>query len=202
MQQATARTGEPVMTLAQWANMDEDEPGEFVDGQLVAEEDVGYLHEVVAGWLLWCIRTWLASRGGFIATSDARFAVSPRQGRKPDLSVYLHGRKPPAHGLVTLPPDIMVEVVSPRPSDARRDRIEKMNEYAAFAVRYYWLVDPALRSLEIFELGADGRYARSLGATHGVITDVPGCEGLTLDLNALWAEADRLEATSDDDKRP
>jgi Uma2 family endonuclease len=182
------------MTLAEWGDLDEDEPGELVDGRLVEDEEAGYLHEVVVAWLIHLLHDWLRNRGGFVGASDARFAVSTTRGRKPDLSVYLGGRRPPAQGLVALPPDIMIEVVSPRPSDARRDRIDKMSEYAAFGVRYYWIVDPALRTFEIFELGADARYARALGATDGVLDDVPGCDGLQLSLDALWSEIDRLQA--------
>jgi Uma2 family endonuclease len=184
---------EPAMTLAQWADLDEDEPGELVDGCLIEEEEVGALHDAVVAWLVGVLVGWLGSRG-VVLVSDTRFGVSPRRGRKPDTSVYLGGRKPPAHGLVTTPPDIMIEVVSPRPKDARRDRVEKMNEYAAFGVRFYWIADPALRTFELFELDAGGRYVKALGALDGVIEDVPGCEGLTLDLGALWAIADRLES--------
>jgi Uma2 family endonuclease len=193
-QNLAEQAGVPEMTLAEWADMDEDEPGELVDDRLVEEEDVGALHDVVAAWFVWVLKSWLGPKGGFVLISDTRFAVSPRRGRKPDISVYFSGRKPPAQGLVTTPPDIMIEVVSPRPKDARRDRVEKTNEYAAFGVRFYWIVDPALRSLELFELGADGRYVKALGAADGFIEKVPGCDGLTLDLDALWGEASRLEA--------
>jgi Uma2 family endonuclease len=193
MQHVPEPPREPEMTLAAWAEMDEDEPGELVDGRLVEEEDVGSLHDAVAGWLVWAVKTWLGA-GGKVLVSDTRFGVSRTRGRKPDASVYFPGRRPEPHGLVTTPPDIAVEVVSPRPKDARRDRIEKTAEYAAFGVRYYWIVDPALRSLEIFELGVDGRYVKALGASSGVLTEIPGCAGLTLDLDALWAEVDALES--------
>jgi Uma2 family endonuclease len=174
--------------------MDEDASGELVDGLLIEEEEVGALHDAIASWLNWAIRSWIAPRGGVVLVSDTRFGVSPGRGRKPDLSVYFPGRKPPAHGLVTTPPDVMIEVVSPRPEDARRDRVEKMAEYAAFGVRYYWIVDPALRSFEIFELDDRGRYAKVVGALAGKLESIPGCEGFSLDLEALWAEADRLVA--------
>jgi Uma2 family endonuclease len=129
-----------------------------------------------------------------VAASDSRFGVSATRGRKPDVSVYFPGRRPPAIGLITMAPDIMIEVVSPRPRDARRDRIEKMAEYAGFGVPYYWILDPQARTLEIFELAGDGRYAQALGAADGVVGEVPGCDGLSLDLDGLWAETDRLQA--------
>ena len=112
----------------------------------------------------------------------------------PDVNAYLAGRKPEARGAVRVPPDVAIEIVSPEPRDERRDRVEKPDDYAAFGVRWYWLVDPELRSFEIWELGADGRYVRACGAIGGKIDPVPGCDGLALDVDALWAEVDRLLA--------
>lgn len=45
------------------------------------------------------------------------------------------------------------------------------------------------RSLEMLKLGDDGRYVHAVDAAGGKI-DVPGCEDLTLDLDALWRELD------------
>jgi Uma2 family endonuclease len=195
---STFDAGARAMTLAQWADLDEDEPGELVDGRLVEDEEMGAEHDIVGAWLIWVLRSWLGARGGFIGMSDTRFGVSSTRGRKPDTYVYLPGRKPPPRGLVTIPPDVMVEVVSPRPKDARRDRVDKMREYAAFGVRFYWIVDSAIRTFEILELGADGRYAHAASATEGTLDPVPGCEGLAIDVDALWAEVDRLDADGDE----
>lgn len=51
------------------------------------------------------------------------------------------------------------------------------------------------------QLGHDGRYVHALDATEGLIENVPGCEGLTLDLDALWRELDRLGLATDDESR-
>ncbi len=183
------------LSLADWYDLPEDEPGELVDGRLVEEEVPSYVHEMLVLFLGAVLRNWVVPLGGFAAGSGAKFAISPRRGRKPDLSVYLPGsRRPPLRGPIEIPPDIAVEVVSPTPRDGRRDRVEKVDDYAAFGVRYYWILDRELRSLEILEIGADGRYTHALGATGGVVDGVPGCDGLALDLDALWAEIDRLAA--------
>ena len=178
------------LTLDEWAAMDEDEPGELVDGRLEEEEVPGLVHELVVGWLVEVLRIWLARRG-FVFSSDAKYAIRRDRGRKPDVTVYLVKQKLPRNGVVTAPPDIAVEVVSPTPRDERRDRIEKMDEYAAFGIRFYWILDPLLQSLEVFEL-TDGRYARAARATEGTMRDVPGCDGLELDLDALWGEIAEL----------
>jgi Uma2 family endonuclease len=192
MEASLATTG-PALTLTAWGDLPEDEDGELVDGHLVEEEMPDAVHELIVVWLIQMFKNWGDSSRALVLGSDAKYAVTPRRGRKPDVAVYLPGSKmPPARGVVRTPPDIAIEVVSSSPRDGRRDRVEKPEEYAAFGVMWYWIVDPTPRTLEIFELAPDGRYVRALGAGDGTV-NVPGCDGLTLDLAAMWREADRLE---------
>jgi Uma2 family endonuclease len=151
----------------------------------------------VVAWLIQVFGNWLGETG-FVFGSEGKYAVRSNRGRKPDVAVYLHPetRRPPARGIVRVPPDIVVEVVSSSPRDERRDRIEKMDEYAVFGVSWYWIVDPSLQSLEIFEL-IDNRYARAARATEGRLEVVPGCSGLQLDLDRIWERISRLDAPGD-----
>lgn len=179
------------MTVAAWLALDEDEPGELVGGRLREEEVPDATHEAIVAWLLWTLKTWLGKRG-LVLGSDLKVLVAANTGRKPDLVVYLEGSRLPARkGPVTQPPDLLVEVVSPSPRDERRDRVEKMAEYAQFGVKYYWLIDAAFGSVEMFEL-IDGRYTKAIGVTQGVIENIPGCPNLRLDIDALWHELARL----------
>ncbi len=182
------------MTVDEWASLDEDVRGELVDGVLVEEEMPSVLHERVVSWLTTRIGPYFEVHGGMVLGSGVKLAVRPRRGRIADLLCYEPGKKPEPRGAVRVPPDVAIEVVSPEPRAERRDRVEKPDDYAAFGVRWYWLVDPELRSFEVWELGADGRYARALAAIEGKVDPVPGYDGLSLDLDALWAEVDRLLA--------
>ena len=181
------------MTVDEWAVMLEDQPGELCDGLLVEEEVPDLTHETAVLWLGALLRTWVVALGGFAFGSEVKYAVSHLGGRKPDLSVFFPGRPAlPRRGPVGVPPDIAVEVVSPSPADQRRDRITKLAEYAAFGVRFYWMLDPSAHTLEILALGPDGRYVHVLGATEGRLAEIPGCAGLSIDLDELWREIDRL----------
>jgi Uma2 family endonuclease len=180
------------MTFEEWAAMPEDEPGELVDGRLEEEDVPDLVHALVVSWLVHELGTRLG-RGGFVFGSAAKYAVREDRGRKPDVAVYFcsDGSHLPRRGIVRVPPDVVVEVVSPSPRDERRDRIEKLDEYAAFGVRYYWIFDPSLQSLEVFELVGE-RYSRAARATEGRMDPVPGCRDLVIELDDLWEELSRL----------
>ncbi len=186
------------MTLDTWADLDEDERGELVDGVLMEEEVPTLVHEWLIGFLIGLLRSWARPKPMMVGGSEGKFAVAPKKGRKPDLFAYLPGSKrPPMNAsLSRLPPDIVVEVVSERPRDVRRDRVDKLAEYAAFGVRTYWIIDPVARTFEILLLGADGHYVHRVSATAGRIEEVPLCEGLIIDLDAMWTELDELAAES------
>lgn len=183
------------MSVEQWAALDEDEPGELVDGHLEEEEVPTWAHELVVSWLIRVLGGWIVPRGGFVLGSESKLAVSPRRGRKPDVLVFFPGRGlPPRQASITkAPPDVVVEVVTPTPRDQRRDRVEKKADYAALGVAQYWIIDPEARTFEILALRDDRRFVELLAASEGA-HEVPSCDGLTLDLDALWSELARWSA--------
>jgi Uma2 family endonuclease len=197
MRRGTAASERPkLMTLEEWAELDDEIEGELVDGVLEEEEMPSFLHEVIVMWLASALRNWARRRGGFVVGSETKLAVGPRRGRKPDVTVLLPGKMPALlDSLVRVPPHLVVEVTSPRPRDTHRDRVDKLADYARAAIRLYLIVDPQLRSLEVYELGRDGRYAVACAAGSGRVR-IPGCPGLTLHLDALWKEVEEAERAS------
>jgi Uma2 family endonuclease len=83
---------------------------------------------------------------------DVEFA--PRTVVQPDLLVLLGGVNDEflASSHITGPPDLVVEILEPH--TAGHDRGRKYNAYARGGVREYWIVDPLVRSVEIYALEA------------------------------------------------
>lgn len=70
----------------------------------------------------------------------------------PDIAGWQKEKMPvlPATAWFEAVPDWICEILSP--STAKIDRIEKMPLYAEYGVQYLWLIDPNLRTLEVYEL--------------------------------------------------
>jgi Uma2 family endonuclease len=107
----------------------------------------------------------------------------------PDLAGWRRARLPkyPKAAFVTLAPDWVCEVLSPRTQSF--DRVEKRAVYAREGVQYLWLVDPLERTLETYELLA-GRWT-DLGSFAGEpkIRAVP-FDAIELELGALWEDVE------------
>jgi len=75
---------------------------------------------------------------------------------RPDVVGWRRERLPAPWGMrpIRVAPDWICEALSP--SNERHDRVYKMNLYARGGVGFYWILDPAERILEAFELREGG----------------------------------------------
>jgi Uma2 family endonuclease len=105
----------------------------------------------------------------------------------PDLAGWRRERMPklPRVPALTLAPDWVCEVLSA--STEARDRAAKLPAYAREGVRHVWLIDPEVRTLEVFRLEGP-RYV--LLGTYEAQASVHAepFEALALSLGVLWEE--------------
>jgi Uma2 family endonuclease len=184
MMKAKRLQGDRGMTLKEWSDLPDD-VYELVNGVLVDDEVTSLTHDILAPYLAMVLGNSVWRRGG-VVVHDHKFGVARSTGRKPDVAVFFSRAGLKGDARVTLiPPDIAIEIVTPTPRDTRRDRVEKRREYARFGIRWYWIVDPALQTVEILQLGENRRYEHVTDGSTGKLR-VPGIRGLVLDLDALW----------------
>ena len=103
----------------------------------------------------------------------------------PDLAGWRRARMPsyPETAYFTLAPDWVCEVLSP--STRKLDLKAKRPVYAREGVRHLWLVDPAERTLEAFELTA-GEWARIATAADNEPVRIAPFEAVSFSLADLW----------------
>jgi Uma2 family endonuclease len=106
----------------------------------------------------------------------------------PDLAGWRRERMPklPETAYFPLAPDWVCEIVSP--STARHDRGAKRDIYARHGVRHLWHVDPDVRLLEAFELGADGRWVLLRTYQDNDQIDAAPFSEVPFALGQLWAD--------------
>jgi Uma2 family endonuclease len=105
----------------------------------------------------------------------------------PDLAAWRRERMPaiPSAAFISLAPDWICEVISPR--TGRIDRSRKMRIYARETVRHLWFVDPLARTLEVYRL-EDDRWI--VASTHGgddVVRAEP-FDAVAVELERWWLE--------------
>jgi Uma2 family endonuclease len=117
---------------------------EYLDGELL-ERNVGeWDHSRLQGLLL----RYLSNREkqwGILVVPEQRVQVRARRIRIPDILV-LTG--PPTGPILTAPPFLCIEILSPR--DRMAEMQERIDDYLDFGVRYVWLINPRKRRAFIY----------------------------------------------------
>src|SRR5438309_2598483 len=125
---------------------------ELGDGQLV-EKPMSSLASETAGIVTARLVSFLsASRGGAVYPEQSFrcFPHDPDLIRRPDIAVVVTSRLSgvPEEGHVPIPPDFVIEVVSP--SDLAYEIDDKLAEYRTAGVKLVWVLNPKGRVLRAF----------------------------------------------------
>jgi len=105
----------------------------------------------------------------------------------PDLAGWRRERMPvaPQAAYVTLAPDWLCEVISP--STEKLDRADKLPIYGQEGVAHVWLVNPLLRTLEVYRLDSSHWVLLHTFAGNNKVRAEP-FDAVEIDLTLLWPE--------------
>lgn len=175
------------MTASQYLHLGEDPPGvrlELVNGEVAvspsAVPDHSYIEKMLSLILLQHIRQHNLGR----LYGDVDTLLGEYDVRRPDL-IYFRTERLNLVGQRAIegPPDLCVEIISP--SSAAIDRHDKFHQYETAGVAHYWIVDPAGRTIEAFQL-CGGRYMPAgKGADNENVT-LPPFPLLVIPLGEIW----------------
>jgi Uma2 family endonuclease len=125
---------------------------EMLDGRLV-EKVMGQKSCWIGGEIYFLIALFLKTHPiGRVYPSDTAyrcFPGRPRHIRKPDVSFVRTSRDSPEllDGEMTVPPDLVVEVVSPHETVEELDK--KIHDFASVGVPLIWVVNPNSRIVRV-----------------------------------------------------
>ena len=163
---------------------------EIIDGELITSPRPTSRHAGAAtslgGFVINPFRHGQGGPGGWMILHEPELHLG-EDVLVPDLAGWRRERMPemPDVPFFTLAPDWVCEVLSP--STSATDRARKLPIYARDGASHAWLIDPALRTLEVFR--REGERFWTLLATYVDASKVRAepFDAIELDLALLWA---------------
>lgn len=160
---------------------------ELIEGEVYMTPSPNTAHQRAVRRLLRSLDEFVEERGlgeVFVAPYDIVF--SKWTALEPDLLFIRKDRSAIiTDANVQGVPDLVVEVLSP--SNKTYDRETKMRAYESAGVPEIWCVDPEERSLEILNLGPDGRYVVTATLSGSAAIVSSALPDLPLTLDAVFA---------------
>jgi len=146
---------ESPVTYEMYANMEDDgNRYEISDGVLeLMSPSPLFIHQLLLGEILFRLNA--SCRNEFIvAVAPLDVILSDTEVRQPDLvMVHMSRTHIISNRGINGAPDLVVEITSKH--SLKRDKLTKLNVYAKYGVREYWIVDPSNFTLEQYELRED-----------------------------------------------
>lgn len=175
------------MTAEQFLMLGEDPPGirlELVNGEVAVSPSPIPDHSHVVVNLLTILNNHILAHDLGELHHDVDTVLDDFNVRRPDILYFSNVRrhligKKAMEG----PPDLAIEVISP--SSIEIDREDKFVQYRDAKVMFYWIVDPARKTIEAWEL-VNGAYVPIGNAAESDVVRLRPFPDLDIPLGRLW----------------
>jgi Uma2 family endonuclease len=175
------------MTAEQFLQLGEDPPGvklELVDGEVAVSPSPIPRHSFVVVKLASLLDSYVSAHRLGQLLADVDTVLGRHDVRRPDLIYFSTARlNLISEQAINGPPDLCVEIVSP--SSQTIDRQDKFGQYAKSRVAFYWIVDPAKKTIEGYRL-VKGKYVPSGKGKGSDVVRLGPFDDLEIPLQKLW----------------
>ena len=176
------------VTYEEWLRLPEvsDAIEEVVDGEIRIMPPPKWSHSEIVDNLHDELAAQVDRRATRVKVSDFGLIVrkSPLTSRVPDLALFDRSTIVEQDGYIHSAPQLVVEVLSP--ANTRREREEKLADYASLGVPEVWVVSPEARTVEILQL-ADGKLRTAAILASGTLTPKL-FPHVSVDIATIWPD--------------
>ena len=143
------------MTIEDWKAIPEDgNRYELIEGEIFGSRAPSLIHQLVITNLIAEFSVYLRNNPIGIVVTGPGMVFDEFNGVIPDLIFTTKQRRGAiaAGERLIVPPEIVIEILSPGSTNESRDRKTKRQLYARFGVQEYWIIDTEMKTIELYFL--------------------------------------------------
>jgi Uma2 family endonuclease len=175
------------VTYEEWLRMPEvsDAIEEVVNGEIRIMPAPSWNHAEIVQNIYDSIRPRVDKRAVKVICSQFNLIIrrQPLTTREPDLAVFQTSTVVERDGYIHSAPQLAVEVLSP--ANTRRERAEKLEDYASLGTPEVWVLSPEARTVEVLYL-EDGQLRHTILA-EGILKPLHFPD-VQIDIAEIWPD--------------
>lgn len=160
-------------------------PYQLIEGELIMTPAPNPIHQIILGNIVEKIRQFTKGKG-LVLFSPVDLYLDDENAFQPDLIFIPNEKK---HIIkkdgIYGPPDLVIEILSP--STAHYDLREKFRVYERAGVKEYWIVDPEIKSIEVYGR-SEGRFSLLIKAEGTAEVKSALLEGFRSSLDEIFSD--------------
>jgi Uma2 family endonuclease len=175
-------------TYKDYAELPEGAPYQLIEGELVMTPSPAPYHQLISIRLATSLANHVMSKkSGMVLYAPIDVYLDEEDTYQPDI-IFISKERMSIVGEKKIEgaPDLVVEILSP--STAYYDLRKKFHKYEKHGVKEYWIVDPELKSVEIYA-NKNGKFVQEQSVTAEGKCVSTVIKGLEIDVKGIFSES-------------